>query len=135
MTPEQRLNTVKGNLELLVGNHYVTRTYSDLDTEMDKHDRIYAVLSSGFPQFGSLYDTEDEVHNFMIVAQQLVNENTTGAEKEAIEFDMLNIIKTLVRNDGDTNEPLNIELLSARSSRQMDPIYAWVLFELRFNDL
>lgn len=135
MTPEQRLNTVKDNLKQIVGIHHVTRNYSDLDTEMDKHERIYAVLSSGFPQFGSLYDTEDEVHNFMIVAQQLVSENVSGAEKEAIEFDMINIVKTLVRNDGDTNEPLNIELVNARSSRQMDPIHAWVLFELRFNDL
>lgn len=135
MTPEQRLNTVKNNLKQLVGIHHVTRNYSDLDTEMDKHERIYAVLSSGFPQFGSLYDAGDEVHNFMIVAQELVNETITGAEKEAIEFNMLEIVKTLVRNDGYANEPLNIELVNARSSRQMDPVHAWVLFELRFNDL
>ena len=102
---------------------------------MDKHERIYAVLSSGFPQFGSLYDTEDEVHNFMIVAQQLVNESTTGEQKEAIEFSMLDVIKELVAQDGEANEPLNLELVSARTSRQMDPIHAWVLFELRFNDL
>ncbi|WP_419227430.1 hypothetical protein [Alteromonas sp. OM2203] len=135
MTPEQRLNTVKDNLKQIVGIHHVTRNYSDLDTEMDKHERIYAVLSSGFPQFGSLYDTEDEVHNFMIVAQQLVSENTTGEQKEAIEFSMLEVIKELVAQDGETNEPLNLELVSARTSRQMDPIHAWVLFELRFNDL
>ena len=135
MTPEQRLNTVKDNLKQIVGIHHVTRNYSDLDTEMDKHERIYAVLSSGFPQFGSLYDTEDEVHNFMIVAQQLVNESTTGEQKEAIEFSMLDVIKELVAQDGEANEPLNLELVSARTSRLMDPIHAWVLFELRFNDL
>lgn len=135
MTPEQRLNTVKDNLKQIVGSHYVTRTYSHLDTEMDKHERIYAVLSSGFPQFGSLYDTEDEVHNFMIVVQEQVNDQTTGEVKESIEFNMLEVIKELVAQDGETNEPLNLELVSARTSRQMDPIYAWVLFELRFNDL
>lgn len=135
MTPEQRLNTLKNNLEQLVGSHFVTRNYSDLDTKMDKHERIYAVLSSGFPQFGSLYDTEDEIHNFMIVAQQQVTDETTGAQKEAIEFDMVSVVKELVRNDADINDPLNIELVSARSSRQMDPVHAWVLFELRFNDL
>lgn len=135
MTPEQRLNKVKDNLKQLVGIHHVTRNYSDLDTEMDKHERIYAVLSSGFPQFGSLYDTEDEVHNFMIVAQEQVNDQTTGEVKEAIEFSMLEVIKELVAQDGETNTPLNLELVSARTSRQMDPIHAWVLFELRFNDL
>ena len=135
MTPEQRLNKVKDNLKQLVGIHHVTRNYSDLDTEMDKHERIYAVLSSGFPQFGSLYDTEDEVHNFMIVAQEQVNDQTTGEVKEAIEFSMLEVIKELVVQDGETNTPLNLELVSARTSRQMDPIHAWVLFELRFNDL
>ncbi|CAN0588961.1 unnamed protein product [Ectocarpus sp. 12 AP-2014] len=71
----------------------------------------------------------------MIVAQEQVTETTAGSEKEAIEFAMIENIRSLVANDGQQNDPLNIEIISARQSRQMDPLYAWVLCELRFNDL
>jgi hypothetical protein len=136
MTPEARLTAVENNLKALLGSDiYVTRSYSDLDTKMDTYPRMYAIVSSGFPQFGKLFDTEDEIHNFMIVAQEQVTETTAGSEKEAIEFAMIENIRSLVANDGQQNDPLNIEIISARQSRQMDPLYAWVLCELRFNDL
>lgn len=132
MTPNQKLNTVKAELQALVPTAYITRSYEELNTKADSHEVIYAIVSGGFPQFGEWMHTDEANHQFMIVAQQQVSEDVTGEQKEAMEFAMLDVVRTLVQQD---SAGTNIEIIKAHQSRQMDPTQAWIVAELQFNDL
>lgn len=135
LLPNQRLNLLRNHLESLVSPDVVTRNYDEVVRYDNPDQNIFAIISGGFPRFGSWCDEEDETHTFMILAQRWVNDDTTGEEKEDLEFAMLQTVRELVINDGKRDEPLNIELVKAHQSRQMDPNHAWVLVELQFNDL
>lgn len=135
MTPEDRINAVKQRLTSMVAPNVVSRNYDDVDRFEERDKAIYIVISAGFPSFGSLYDEEDEQHEFMILAQQYVPDGTTGDVRESMEFDFLGVIRRLVKEDGIHHDPLNIELKKVHQSRQQDPNRVWILAELQFNDL
>ncbi len=135
MTPSAKLNKIKADLQSLVPTAYITRSYEELNTRENDSRPIYAVVSAGFPRFGDWQRTNDRNHKFMIIAQQWVNDTVTGEEREEMEFAMLDIITTLVQQDGVSGDETNIEITEANTSRQMDPNHAWVVAELQFNDL
>lgn len=133
--PKGRINALRTHLETLVSPDIVTRNYEDVVKYDDPNRNIFAIVSGGFPSFGGWTEEDDEQHTFMILAQRWVGDTVTGEEKEDIEFDLLATLRQMVVEDGQNDEPLNLEILKAHQSRQMDPNHAWVLVEMQFNDL
>ncbi|WP_296050154.1 hypothetical protein [uncultured Alteromonas sp.] len=135
MTPNDRILALVSRLTAQVSPNVVSRNYQDVDRFEERDKAIFVVISGGFPQFGGLFDEEDERHEVMILVQQYVADGTSGGDREALEFGFINTIRQLVKEDGTHNAPLNLEMKKAHSSRQMDPNHAWVVVELEFNDL
>ena len=139
MSANTRLEDFIARLRLADPQATVTRDHKRLDDDLDQlnaGDRIYAVVSSGFPEFGSLPSfAEDERHEFIVICRQQNLDNITGDEIEAIEFDMLDKIKGLLNDDFWSQSSLCLKLKSAKGSMQLEHPVAAMAFWMMFDGL
>lgn len=138
MSASDRLNNIVIRLEALAPAANISRDYTKFNNR-DKYtinEQVFCVVSGGFPKFGSLpMPAEDQQHKFMILGQVKLYEKESGTALEDAEFDLLNVVKTLVQADFWDDESSCIELLKVNQSQQQDHPYGWIVCELMFDEL
>lgn len=130
-----RMTAIRDALAALYPQRTVTRRYLDpsLRPTNQLHSGVYTLLSASEGQYTNVpgYSAQQGRHEITLVADIQVDADVNTPEvTEDAEFEMIDEIKTFVRDLPDTLCTLN--LMAWSQSGQIDHPRGWVIFQLEY---